>query len=288
MGNAWTIPNIETSMANLANQKLYSSLGLKEAFYGVELTKDSIRKSAIITPWGLFELLTSNFSLKDAMNVYCRMTSSVRNNMKSDEVINYVDDSIILVKDFDGHLKNIDKALEAFEKAGLILNIEKCKLVNQETELLGQVITLEGIRTIQKHIDTILNIPNPKNLNELRSLLGKFNYYTKFIKNHAAIIVPLSGLTKGHSEHPKNVPITLTSEALKAIDTMKSKLTIASILGLQDFYSGKPFIVTSDASFVGLAYIISQEQNGKEIILGYGSKDCQKQNQDIISISLNY
>ena len=272
MGNAWTIPNIETSLANLANQKFYSSLDLKEAFYGVELTKDSIPKSAIITPWGLYEYLRSNFGLKDAMNVYCRMISSVLNNMKSDEVINYVDDSIILGKDFDGHLKNLDKALEAFEKAGLILNIEKCKLVNQEAEFLGQVITPEGIKPIRRHIDTILNIPNPKNLKQLRSLIGKFNYYAKFIKNHAAIIAPLSELTKGHSEHPKNVPITLTTKAMKAIDIMKRKLTNAPILGFPDFYSGKPFIVTTDASFVGLAYIISQEQDGKERILGYGSR----------------
>ena len=272
MGNAWTIPNIETSMANLANQKFYSSLDLKEAFYGVELTKDSIPKSAIITPWGLYEYLRSNFGLKDAMNVYCRMISSVLNNMKSDEVINYVDDSIILGKDFDGHLRNLDKALGAFEKAGLILNIQKCKMVNQEAEFLGQVITPEGIKPIQRHINTILNIPNPKNLKELRSLLGKFNYYTKFIKDHQKIIAPLSELTKGHSEHPKNVPITLTPEALKAIDTMKNKLTNAPILGFPDFYSGKPFIVTTDASFVGLAYVISQVQNGKERILGYGSR----------------
>ena len=272
MGNAWTIPNIETSMANLANQKFYSSLDLKEAFYGVELTKDSIPKSAIITPWGLYEYLRSNFGLKDAMNVYCRMISSVLNNMKSDEVINYVDDSIILGKDFDGHLRNLDKALGAFEKAGLILNIQKCKLVNQEAEFLGQVITPEGIKPIQRHINTILNIPNPTNLKELRSLLGKFNYYTKFIKDHQKIIAPLSELTKGHSEHPKNVPITLTPEALKAIDTMKNKLTNAPILGFPDFYSGKPFIVTTDASFVGLTYIISQVQNGKERILGYGSR----------------
>ena len=112
--------------------------------------------------------------------------------MKSDEVINYVEDSIILGKDFDGHLKNLDKALEAFEKAGLILNIEKCKLLNQKAKFLGQVITPEGIKPIQRRIDTILNIPNPKNLKQLRSLLGKFNYYAKFIKNHAAIIAPLS------------------------------------------------------------------------------------------------
>ena len=147
-----------------------------------------------------------------------------------------------------------------------------CKLVNQEAEFSGQVSTPEGIEPIQRQIDTILNIPNQKNLKQLRSLLGKFNYYANFIKNHAAIIAPLSELTKGHSEHPKNVPITLTTKAMKAIDIMKHKLTNAPILGFPDFYSGKPFIVTTDASFVGLAYIISQEQDGKERILGYGSR----------------
>ena len=152
------------------------------------------------------------------------------------------------------------------------MNIEKCKLVNQEAEFLGQVITPERIKPIQRHIDTILNIPNPKNLEQLRSLLGKFNYYAKFIKNHAAIIAPLTELTKGHSEHSKHVPITLTTEALKAIDTMKRKLTNAVILGFPDLYSGKLFIVTTDGSFVGLALIISQEHDGKERILGYGSR----------------
>lgn len=73
LGNAWTIPNIENSFASLANQKFYSSLELKEAFYGDELTKGSIPKSAIIPPWGLYEYLRSNFGLKDAMNVYCRI-----------------------------------------------------------------------------------------------------------------------------------------------------------------------------------------------------------------------
>ena len=58
---------------------------------------------------------------------------------------------------------------------------------------------------------------------------------------------------------------------MKAIDIMKRKLTNAPILGFPDFYSGKPFIVTTDASFVGLAYIISQEQDEKKRILGYGS-----------------
>ena len=69
IGNDWTIPNIEMSLANLSRQKFFSQLDLKEAFFGVELTENSIPKSAIITPWGLFEYLRSNFGIKDSMNV---------------------------------------------------------------------------------------------------------------------------------------------------------------------------------------------------------------------------
>ena len=37
IGNAWTIPNIEMSLANLSRQKFFSQLELKETFFKVEL-----------------------------------------------------------------------------------------------------------------------------------------------------------------------------------------------------------------------------------------------------------
>lgn len=70
-----------------------------------------------------------------------------------------INDSIISGKDFDGHPKNLDKALEAFEKAGLILNVEKCKLVNQEVEILGQVNSPEGLKPIQNTFILLLIYP---------------------------------------------------------------------------------------------------------------------------------
>ena len=51
--NAWTIPKVETSIANLSHQKFYSIIDLKERLYGVELTEDNTQKSAVITTWGL-------------------------------------------------------------------------------------------------------------------------------------------------------------------------------------------------------------------------------------------
>ena len=104
------------------------------------------------------------------------------------------------------------------------------------------MISPDITKPITRHINTILNIPNPKTLRQLRSLLGKFNYYAKHVENHAAIIAPLSEFTKGNSEDPKNVPNTFTPEALEAIKAIKKMLTQAPALGFPDFYSREPLL----------------------------------------------
>ena len=288
IGNAWPIPNMQTTLTSLANQKFFSTLDLKEAFYSVKLSTSSIPKSAIITPWGLYEYLRSNFGLKDSMNVYCRMIASVLGHLKQNEVINYVDDSIVLGKDFENHLDNLDKTLEAFSNNGLILKVEKCQIAKQETEFLGQRITPEGIRPIDRYIDAIKQIENPKNLKQLRSLIGKFTYYAKFIEHFAEIISPLSNLVKGHSEDRKDVPITLGEDAITAIDILKTKLMEAPILTYPDFTSDALFIATTDASFTGLSYIISQVQGGMEKIICYGSMKLSEAEKNTTSINLNF
>lgn len=95
-----------------------------------------------------------------------------------------------------------------------------------------------------------------KELKELRSVIGKFNYYSKYIKNHAEIIAPLTNLVKGHANDIKNATIILKDEALHAIRIMKSKLTEAPLLAFPKFYLDFPFIVTSTARFLGLGYLI--------------------------------
>ena len=127
------IPNLENTLTSLANQKFFSTLDLKEAFYCVELSPSSIPKSAIITPWGLYEYLRSNFGFKDSMNVYCRIIASVLGHLRHNEVINYVDGSIVLGESFEKHLDTIDKIIEAFSSNGLILKIEKSQFVKEET-----------------------------------------------------------------------------------------------------------------------------------------------------------
>lgn len=265
-------PSSTDNSGQTSKTKKISTLDLKEAFYSVNLSPSSIPKSAIITPRVVYEYLRSNLGLKDSMDVYCRMISSVLGHLRHNEVINYVDDSIVLGENFEQHLNNLDKTLEAFSNNGLILKITKFHLVNKETEFLGQKITPDGIQPIKRNIDAIKSIESSKTLKQLRSMIGKYTYYSKFIQGFASIISPLTDLVKDHSEDKKNTPIKLGSEATNSINKLKDKLTNAPILAFPDFYSDSEFIATTDASFTGRSYIISQIQNGVERIICYGSR----------------
>lgn len=200
------------------------------------------------------------------------MIADVLGHLKSDQLINYIDDTIILGTDFKIQLQNMDQVLKAFADNGLIINIDKCVLIKEEIDFLGQCISNKGIKQVKKYIRAIEYIPLPTNLKQLRSLIGKFKYYSRYIQDHALILNPLTELVKGHTKHSSNTPITLTAEPLGSIKTMKNKLTNAPILSYTDFYSDEKFIATTDASFEGIGYIISQIQEGIEGVICYGSR----------------
>lgn len=77
------------------------------------------------------------------------------------------------------HLKIV---MDRLERANLKLNLDKCQWFTDKVELLGHVITPEGIRPNPKKIEAIMSRPTPRNLKELRSFLGMCNFYRNFVR----------------------------------------------------------------------------------------------------------
>ena len=47
--NSWPLPHIESSLSNLANQNIFSILDAKDAYFAIEISEESIPKTAITT-----------------------------------------------------------------------------------------------------------------------------------------------------------------------------------------------------------------------------------------------
>ena len=75
--------------------------------------------------------------------------------------------------------------------------------------------------------------PAPRNLTELRSFVGLYSYYRRFIPDFATLATPLRKLIR------QNVRFKWGPQQEEAFQLLKEKLTMAPILGMpQDEWTG--------------------------------------------------
>ena len=101
------------------------------------------------------------------------------------QVLVYLDDVIVLGKDFPDALANLRMALERFREHSLKLKPRKCDLFHTETEFLGKVVNAKGISVAPSKIEAVKSWPHPKTQNEVLAFLGFLNYHRDHLKDFA-------------------------------------------------------------------------------------------------------
>ena len=91
----------------------------------------------------------------------------------------------------------------------------------------------------------------PCKIKQLRSFLGIFGYYHKFIRNCTLIAKPLYDLTK------KDVPFQWSETCYKAFNELKDEMLSADVSGFPNFK--RSIVLATDASTTGLGACLSQE-----------------------------
>lgn len=176
----------------------------------------------------------------------------------------YLDDIIVLGRDFTEHLKTLETVFERLQAAGMQLNIEKCQFVQSSMKYLGHVVTPEGIRTDPEKVEAVRKLPPPTNLTELRRILGMASWYRRFIPNFSKIVHPLTRLLK------KTVQWVWGPDEAEAFNQLKRILTEAPVLRCPDFTL--PFFLQTDASCNGLGVVLFQRHSEQESVIAYASR----------------
>lgn len=92
--------------------------------------------------------------------------------LKWTQCLVYMDDILVLGKDFQQHLNRLDTVLQALEQAGLTLNFKKCLFATRKVDFLGFTVTQEGLSPNHKKVEAIMRFPRPTTLTQLRAFLG--------------------------------------------------------------------------------------------------------------------
>ena len=164
------------------------------------------------------------FSHKNAGETYQRMATALLHDMMHSEVEVYVDDMIVKSKDRESHTINLRKFFERIKEYRLRLNPQKYTFEVTARKLLGFLVSDRGIKVDPSKIKAILEMPPPRSEKEIRGLLGRLQYISRFIAKLTSTCEPIFKLLR------KNEPHTWNDECQKAFELIKEYLLHLPIL----------------------------------------------------------
>ena len=145
------------------------------------------------------------------------------------------------------------------------MKCSKCDFFKSEIHYLGHLISVGGISPLADKVDTIKNMPVPKDAKEIKQFLGLTGYYRKFVPRFVDISRPLTQLTK------KETKFMWTLECQKSFELLKSFLCGEPILKYAD--TSKPYTLYTDASKYSWAGVLTQSHttviDGKSVTTDY-------------------
>ena len=264
------IPNINDSLERLGNSKVYTVLDLLSAYHAMGMTKEAGKATAFCTRQKQYLFLRMPFGLTNAPASFCQLMAKVYelNPELAKFSLSYLDDIIIHSNTVDEHFIHLGKILECLCSAGLKLNIGKCDLFRTEVKFLGHRISGYGVSMDQDYLDKISKWPLPITGKDIQRYLGFLNYYSTYFQDFSKVTQPLNALRS-----LKN--IDWTAELIKSFKETKA-LFCNHVRKSYPDWNGGSFILDTDFSSKAFGVILSQIQDGKEVMLNCTSKVCNE------------
>ena len=155
----YPLPYLQDFARQLNGRTVFSKIDLVKAFHHIAINPEDISKTAITTPFGLFEFLRMPFGLRNAPQTSQRFMDIVLYGLPF--VFCYIDDILIASENFEQHLTHLREVFIRLNSHGLTINASKSVFGQHDLEFLGHFVDSKGIKPTKSRVKCIIEAPVP-------------------------------------------------------------------------------------------------------------------------------
>ena len=167
----------------------------------------------------------------------------------------WIDDITVHSDTMEGFLDQLERVFMRLAFCGLSLKASKMHLLRANLEVLGFLITPEGIKSNPAKVEVIKRIPIPSNADEARTYLGSVNFYRRFVPRIAMLAKPLTDMLKKDSVYDPEA----VRQAVTAINELLISDEVMSLPNFDDPLAH--FVLCTDASEISVGGVLMQWQH---------------------------
>jgi hypothetical protein len=166
------MPHQDLILDKFKGASVWTLLDLEAGYWQVPLNQDSRDYVSFILPFGTYRFRKTAFGLRNAPATLQWMMNEVLRPFIGKFAFCFIDDIIFYSPDALQHLYHLKLILNALLRAGLRMNIKKCRFFMTNISYLGHYVSAQGVAVDPDKITAVQKFPAPSNVRALRAFLG--------------------------------------------------------------------------------------------------------------------
>ena len=252
------LPRQDQILQEVANAgaTCFSAVDAFHSFWQVRLRESDVHKTAMTTPYGLYEWLVCPQGLATSPSTLQRVITDALGDAVGKYCAVYVDDVLIYSRSPEEHVQHLQLVFERLHSAQIRLKLKKCQFFMRSLEYLGLRLTAGGTSPTTDKLRQLLEFPKPESKNDVKSLLGVVSWLRDYVPHVATWMAPLQELA--NSRQPWT-PDTWSAQHQHCLKVLVHLLTSEPVLRTP--VAGQPFAIMTDASDYAMGCVLMQQDD---------------------------
>ncbi|GKB54125.1 reverse transcriptase domain-containing protein, partial [Tanacetum coccineum] len=252
---------MEEELGSLMGYQYKCFLRLLKEHSQVRMSESDEEKTRFHTKGEVYSFTHMPKGLKNSAAILQRMMDKVLKGQKGRNLEVYLEEIVVKIKTDENLIKDVEETLDKLQRVNVKVDPSKCTFGMEEGNLLGYVVTTEGIKVDSEKVKVILQGPTPRGPDEIRSLSLQLTNISRFIPKMAELMLPIRNVQK--SLDAAEI-YGWTIEATKALEKIKRRLAKLPTLAISKEGKFKhPFLMSDVAEDRNLLH--SDGEGGPDI-----------------------